>query len=201
MIDFIRGTLVNKEISSVSVEAHGVGYAVSIPLSTYEKLPLPGESVFLNIHYHVREDAHKLYGFFTKEERELFRLLIGISKIGPKVALNILSGISANDLISCVNASDPARLEKIPGVGAKTASRLLIELKGKVGKSSTTTQARSIQTGGNTFIRGKREEVFAAMVSLGYNDKQVEKALCRVEETLSGDTAVEEWIRKALQVI
>ena len=129
MIDFIRGTLVNKEIAYVSVEAHGVGYGVSIPLSTYE-LPLPGEEVFLHIHYYVREDAHKLYGFFTKEERELFRQLIGVTKIGPKVALSILSGISVADLIASVNSADPSR-RKDPRSGAKTASRLMMELRGK----------------------------------------------------------------------
>jgi Holliday junction DNA helicase RuvA len=201
MIDFIRGTLANKEIAHVSVEAHGVGYGISIPLSTYEKLPLPGEEVFLHIHYYVREDAHKLYGFFTKEERELFRQLIGVTKIGPKVALSILSGISVADLIASVNSADPSRLEKIPGVGAKTASRLMMELRGKVGAAPFAGLSKGTLPAGAKASGGKREEVFAAMISLGYNDKQVERALSRVGETLQDDADAEEWIRKALQVI
>jgi len=204
MIDFIRGKLVDKEISHVSVEAHGVGYGVSIPLSTYEKLPGPGEEVFLHIHYHVREDAHKLYGFFSKGEREMFRQLIAITKIGPKVALNVLSGISISDLVSSINSQDSSRLEKIPGIGARTAERLVMELKGKLGSSdlsSSTAVPLSLLSSKNGKSGGMREEAFAAMISLGYNDKQVTKAISRVEQTINNDAPVEEWIRKALQVI
>ncbi len=153
------------------------------------------------IHYQVREDAHKLYGFFTKTEKEIFRQLIGITKIGPKVALSVLSGISIDDLVRSINAADPSRLEKIPGVGPKTAQRLVLELKGKLGSaemSSPQTISRVSVTTQSTLVR---DEAFEAMISLGYNDKQVSKALARVEQTTTGDAVVEEWIRKALQVI
>jgi len=206
MIDYIRGILSDKEVTHVTIDAHGVGYGVGIPLSTFEMLPDHGAEVKLYIHYQVREDAHKLFGFFTKTEKEMFRQLIGITKIGPKVALSVLSGISINDLIQSINAADPSRLEKIPGVGPKTAQRLVLELKGKLGKGigSDVSSPRSVMSksepvkGGTVLVR---DEAFDAMLSLGYNDKQVLKALSRVEQTVDNSAPVEEWIRKALQVI
>lgn len=204
MIDYIRGLLTEKEIAHVTVEAHGVGYAVGIPLSTYEKLPAPGADCLLHIHYHVREDAHKLYGFFSKDEREMFRLLIAITGIGPKVALSVLSGITISDLTTSVNSSDSSRLEKIPGIGAKTAQRMIMELKGKLGKMTAPSGAnmhRQAVASNLAAVSSISEEAFAAMISLGYNEKQVGKAIARVEETIAGNAPIEEWIRKALQVI
>lgn len=205
MFEYIRGVLTIKEISRVCVEASGVGYEISIPLSTFEKLPDPGNEVKVLIHYHVREDAHRLFGFLSEQERDIFRLLLGISMIGPKVALSVLSGISVEELISSVAHADPTRLEKIPGVGAKTAQRMVLELKGKVNTASSPRSAsRSTSKSGATVTtksRNVRDEAFEAMVALGYNDKQVVKALARVEETLEKDAPVEEWIRKSLQVI
>lgn len=206
MFEYIRGVLTIKEISRVCVEACGVGYEITIPLSTFEKLPDPGSEVKILTHYHVREDAHRLFGFSSEQERDMFRLLMGISMIGPKVALSVLSGISVEELISSVAHADPSRLEKIPGVGAKTAQRMVLELKGKVNTaSSPRTATRSTGKSGATVTaaqkRNVRDEAFEAMVALGYNDKQVVKALARVEETLEKDTPVEEWIRKSLQVI
>ena len=200
MIEYIKGTLTEKEVTRVAIEAHGVGYNISIPLSTYEKLPETGTNLLLHIHYLVREDAHKLYGFLSKTEREMFRHLIGITKIGPKGALRVLSGITVDDLVNCINSGDSRRLEKIPGVGQKTAQRLLIELKGKVGSSlvSGISEGALAVNSGNLKIR---DEAFAAMVSLGYNDKQVQKAFARVEQAVSANAPVEEWIRKALQII
>lgn len=200
MIEYIKGTLTEKEVTRVAIEAHGVGYNISIPLSTYEKLPETGTNLLLHIHYLVREDAQKLYGFLSKTEREMFRHLISITKIGPKVALSVLSGITVNDLVNCINSGDSRRLEKIPGVGQKTAQRLLIELKGKVGSSlvSGNSEGSMVVNSANIKIR---DEAFAAMVSLGYNDKQVQKAFSRVEQTVSASAPVEEWIRKALQII
>lgn len=200
MIEYIKGILSEKEVTRVAIEAHGVGYNISIPLSTYEKLPETGTDLLLHIHYLVREDAHKLYGFLTKTEREMFRHLISITKIGPKVALSVLSGITVNDLVNCINSGDSSRLEKIPGVGQKTAQRLLIELKGKVGPALMSRGSESSLVVNSTNLK-IRDEAFAAMVSLGYNDKQVQKAFTRVEQTVSVSAPVEEWIRKALQII
>ncbi len=201
MIEYIKGTLSEKEVTRVAIEAHGVGYNISIPLSTYEKLPETGTQLLLHIHYLVREDAHKLYGFFTRAEREMFRQLISITKIGPKVALSVLSGITLTDLVNCINSSDSSRLEKIPGVGGKTAQRLVMELKGKVGPLSLGGAATSVSKTVPSANSSIREEAFAAMISLGYNEKQVQKAFARVEQTVSTSAPVEEWIRKALQII
>mgnify|MGYP005817485051 FL=1 len=201
MIYYIRGLLTQKEVTFVSIEAHGVGYGVSIPLSTYESLPEQGQEVLLYIHYHIREDAHKLFGFFTRTEREVFRLLIGITKIGPKVGLSILSGIAIPELIASVNSGEYARLEKVPGLGAKTAQRLVMELKGKLGPVPVGTVMQSTSGTNKRSSSAAFDEAFAAMVSLGYNDKQVQKAFSRVEESVAKDAPVEEWIRKALQII
>ena len=205
MIEYIRGILAVKELGHVTIETNGVGYGASIPLSTYEQLPAPGSEVLLLTHHYVREDAQKLFGFMTAEERMIFRQLIGVSKIGPKVALSVLSGISVQDLVVSVNRSDPSRLQKIPGVGAKTAQRLVMELKGKLGST-----ALSGETAGGTGMSGGgaqsahtdiKDEVFAAMTALGYNDKQVSRAIERVASEMKDDESVETWIRKILQVI
>ncbi|MCX7726110.1 MAG: Holliday junction branch migration protein RuvA [Chitinispirillaceae bacterium] len=202
MIDYIKGILAYKEIGHITVEANGVGYAITIPLSTYEKLPAVGCETFIYIHYHVREDGHKLFGFSTLEEREVFRDLIGVSKIGPKVAVNILSGIVWKELIECINRGDYLRLEKIPGVGAKTAQRLVMELKGKVGKLAIKgVPPPTITQKDNFSYPSIKEEVYAAMISLGYTDKQIIKAIEKVEAELKEEKLVEVWIRKLLQVI
>ena len=203
MIDYIRGVLTVKETGRVTVETHGVGYDINIPLSTYEKLPAPGAETFLQIHYHVREDAHKLFVFHSVYEREMFRQLIGISKIGPKVAMSVLSGVSINDLIQSINQGDPARLQKIPGVGAKTAQRLVLELKGKLGPSISGGAPAAVLSRGGSSGAGTavRDKVYAAMISLGYNEKQVVKALERAGADMTDDAPVEAWIRKVLQVI
>lgn len=200
MIEFIRGTLAEKASATASVEAHGVGYEITIPFSTFERLPAVGEEVKLYTHYHVREDAQKLYGFLTRNERELFRQLIAVSSIGPKTAIGILSRISADDLVKCLTLGDPTRLTKIPGVGAKTAQRLIMELRGKLkiidGDSPVVPSEKSAP------VPGAGEEAFEALLSLGYNDKQVARAIERVRQVVNGrDEPVEEWIRKALQVI
>ncbi|KMQ53062.1 Holliday junction DNA helicase RuvA [Chitinispirillum alkaliphilum] len=206
MIEYIKGILAEKEMMHVAVECAGVGYSINIPISTFENIPDPGMGVKLFIHYHMREDAVKLYGFFTKLEREIFRHLIGISKIGPKVAVSILSGVSVEDLITSVNTADSTRLEKVPGVGAKTAQRLVMELKGKLGGvSSLSAPAAALSSPKHSASKSgnfsAREEAFAAMISLGYNEKQVGRAFSRVEEVIEGDAMVEDWVRKALQVI
>ncbi|MFP4163261.1 MAG: Holliday junction branch migration protein RuvA [Chitinispirillaceae bacterium] len=202
MIEYIRGKLAEKEIMHIAVEASGVGYAVNIPLSTYEKLPEPGKEVKVYIHYYVREDAVRLYGFSSETEREIFRHLISISKIGPKVALGILSGVSVDNLVSSINTADSSTLEKIPGVGAKTAQRLVIELKGKLAMTqSVSSPSVSLRVPSDIGASSEREEAFAAMIALGYNEKQVLKAVARVEQVIETGAPVEEWIRMALKVI
>jgi Holliday junction DNA helicase RuvA len=205
MIDYIRGILAEKEVGYVALEAHGVGYEIIIPLSTFERLPAQGSDVRLYTHHHIREDIQKLYGFVTKSERELFRQLIGISSIGPKTAISILSKMSVDELVRFVTLGDSTRLTKIPGIGAKTAQRLVIELRGKLKVTGTgsAVQEGGAEPGGRAVRSGAREEAFEALISLGYNEKQVAKAIERVQQSLGdkSDISVEEWIKKALQVI
>jgi Holliday junction DNA helicase RuvA len=154
------------------------------------------------VHHLVREDAQKLYGFVSEGEREAFRRIIDISKIGPKVALSILSHLSVSDLAHSVAMGDSSRLKAVPGVGAKTAQRLVVELRGKLG--GETAKADGFE--GPSEGAGGREpaadrEAFGALMSLGYSESQVAKALTRVGQTIEGEVSVEEWIRRALQVI
>jgi holliday junction DNA helicase RuvA len=200
MFEYIKGTLDEKNIGEAIVEAGGVGYALVVPLSTYDKLPPVGREVKLLTHHHVREDAEKLYGFLTRDERELFRQIIGISNIGPKTAMSILSGVSVDVLRECVKTSDASRLKKVPGVGEKTAQRLVMELKGKIDFSKGSTASVDVATG-KPLPGNPRSEAFDAMVSLGYAEKQVQLALGRVENVIEKSAPAEEWIKKALQVI
>jgi Holliday junction DNA helicase RuvA len=201
MFEYIKGILEDKSIGEAVVEAGGVGYALTIPLSTYNKLPPIGQEVKLLTHHHVREDAEKLYGFFSRNERNLFRQIIGISNMGPKTAMSILSGVPAELLVECVKKSDPSRLKKIPGVGEKTAQRLVMELKGKIDSLWASDEAGHGAVIDKTLTSSARSEAFDAMMSLGYGEKQVQAALCRVESVLKNDAPAEEWIKKALQVI
>jgi len=201
MFEYVRGVLAEKSVSEAIVEAAGIGYVLTIPLSTYEKLPLPGENVKLLCHHYVREDAERLFGFLTALERDIFRQLISISNIGPKTGISILSGIRVPDLVASVNAGDPSRLRKITGVGDKTAQRLIVELKGKLSGFPASEDASVAMAGPGKYRSEERTQAFAAMVSLGYSEKQVQAALSRVESVIDASVSVEEWIKKALQVI
>ncbi|HMD69599.1 MAG TPA: Holliday junction branch migration protein RuvA [Chitinivibrionales bacterium] len=201
MFDYVKGILAEKSVGGAVVETAGVGYELSIPLSTFEALSAEGSQVKLFTHHYVREDAEKLYGFSSKAEREIFRQLIAISNIGPKTAISILSGVSPQELVACVNRGDTTRLRKIPGVGDKTASRLVMELKGRLGAAAVAAPQPGIDGGSVDKGAGERGQAFDAMVSLGYTDKQVQAALSRVESVIEPGAPVEEWIKKALQVI
>lgn len=202
MFEYIKGVLEEIEPDSAILDVGGVGYYIQIPLSTHDLLPDIGKTVKLMTHYYVREDTQKLYGFITREEREVFRRLLSISKIGPKVALNVLSGLSVKDIIFSVQTGDPTRLKAISGIGPKTAQRLVMELKGKLNIPSVNNSIplRKSTEKVNSGFSSKRD-AHAAMISLGYNENQVINALLRVEQTIEIDAPVEMWIRKALQVI
>jgi len=204
MFEYIKGSLEEKNIGFAVIEAAGVGYNLIIPLSTYEKLPDVHKEAKLFIYHYVREDTEKLYGFFTKDERESFQQLIGVNKIGPKIAISILSGITLSDLTASVNKSDPSRLRKIPGVGDKTALRLVMELKGKLGDISGSGSKNTAFRLSTTAVDGAgtaRTEAYDAMITLGYAEKQIQQALSRVSEIIEPDAPAEDWIKKALQVI
>jgi len=189
MIGRLTGTLLEKHPPQILVDAHGVGYEVDVPMSTFYNLPAIGEKVTLLTHFSVREDAQQLFGFLTAKEREVFRILIKISGVGPKLALSVLSGMSVDDLAGAVALQETGRLTKIPGVGKKTAERLLLELKGKLVDALPSTGAASAA---NT-----SREVLDALLALGYSDKE---ALPAVKQ-LPADLSLEEGIRQALKLL
>jgi holliday junction DNA helicase RuvA len=188
MIGRIQGILVEKNFPQVIVSCQGVGYEIDVPMSTFYPLPRAGEEVSLLTHLVVREDAHLLFGFLTVAERGAFRQLLKISGVGPKVALSVLSGLSVDDLASAVATEDAARLTRIPGIGKKTAERLVLELRDKLPK--VTSAAR-------TDGRAASGEVVSALLALGYNDREAQAAA----KGLSADLQLAEAIRQALKAL
>ncbi len=171
MITFLRGTLVEALPTQVTIEVHGVGYEVLIPLSSFEALPAPGGQVRLLTHLAIREDAHVLYGFMTTAERDLFRLLIHtVSGIGPKIALNLLSGMSVAALRGAVAAGDVKALSQISGVGKKTAERIVVELRDKIGAAGAWEASSAQRTMSDA--EKKLNDAILALMALGF--KQVE---------------------------
>ncbi|MEN9472443.1 MAG: Holliday junction branch migration protein RuvA [Pseudomonadota bacterium] len=192
MIGKLTGTLGEKNPPQVLVDCHGVGYEVQVPMGTFYHLPAVGEPVSLLIHPVVREDAHLLYGFLTHAERNTFRELIKISGVGPRTALSILSGMNATELAQAVSQQEPARLTRVPGIGKKTAERLLLELKGKIGLD---TGAGVEGTAGMVAPHSNQSDILQALLALGYNDKEAALAL----KALPLDVGVSEGIRLALK--
>ena len=190
MIGSIRGRLLEKNPPQILVETNGVGYEIDVPMSTLYNLPDIGAEVFLYTHYVVREDAELLFGFSTKAERSLFRLLIRISGIGPKIALSILSGISASILAQAVSQAEPGLLTRIPGVGKKTAERIVLELKGKI---DTVVGSADSQTP----TSGAKADIISALVSLVYSEREALQAV----KGLAADVTVNDGIREALKAL
>ena len=198
MIALIRGTLVYRSIDHVIIDVGGVGYRLSIPLSTFYSLPETGE-VSLFTHTHVREDALLLYGFLTLEEKDLFVILIGISGVGPKLAVNILSHIPAGDLKRAIAAGDIQRLTGLPGIGKKTAERLVLELKDKIGPLDGLPEANDAMSGVGTSASDLINDVISALVNLGYKENLARKVLGKME--LAPDLSMEEALKGALKVL
>jgi holliday junction DNA helicase RuvA len=197
MIAFLTGILKSKNPTEILIEVHGIGYAVHIPLSTFEKLGEIGSSISLFTHFHVREDAQLLFGFFTEEERRLFKLLISVSGIGPKTAQSILSGMNIEELKSHIVSGDANALMALPGVGRKTAERLIVELRDKAGKTLSEIESRSPFDIGTAAIR---TEALQALTSLGYNQQIAEKTIRLVLKENEGQLlSLEELIKRALR--
>jgi Holliday junction DNA helicase RuvA len=188
MIGRIQGILVEKAFPQVIVSCNGVGYEIDVPMSTFYPLPRPGEEVTLLTHLVVREDAHLLFGFLTLAERAAFRQLLKISGVGPKVALAVLSGLSVDDLAAAVSNEDSGRLTKIPGIGKKTAERLVLELRDKLPKVAIVARADG---------RAASGEVVGALLALGYNDREAQAAA----KGLPADLQLAEAIRQALKAL
>jgi Holliday junction DNA helicase RuvA len=196
MIASLRGRLAEKQPNRIIVDVGGVGYDIAVPLSTYYKLGEPGSDVVLRVHTHVREDTLALYGFSTVLELRIFERLIGISGIGPKLALAVLSGIDVADLVRAVQAGDVGRMTAIPGIGKKTAERIGLELKDKLPKGIIDESAVGAEAGAPG--RELRQDLLSALLNLGYHrplaEKAVEAALARVESP-----AFETVLRQALR--
>ena len=194
MIAYLKGQLIHKSPEHAVVDVNGVGYKVFTPLSTYYSLPKPGESVSLRIHTRVREDELKLFGFLTEEEQTLFEKLITINKVGPKLALCILSGMSPTDLLTAIINNDAARLSAIPGVGKKTAERLALEMKDKLSDLALEMEHQPDHSSPGGFY----EDALSALVNLGYKKPQAEKALKSAYNTNGQDSLLEDLIKESL---
>lgn len=200
MISFIRGELVEALPSVVVVDVAGVGYEALVPLSSFDKLPGLGEEVHLLTHLAVREDAHTLYAFMTAGEREIFRLLIGaVSGIGPKIALNVLSGMSVESFRASVAAGDDKSLSKISGIGKKTAQRIVVELKDKIGKTIIATPKSGDKSPPSADGEQKLNDAVAALAALGFKAGDVADTVRAAQAMLGADAAVEDLVRAALK--
>lgn len=204
MIAHLSGTLLLKQATSVVLDVGGVGYEVTIPVSTFYDMDEPGASVQLRIYTHVREDALQLFGFRTARERELFTLLIQVSGIGPKSAIAMLSGMSADEIISAIRTNNYARLTSIPGVGRKTAERMVIELRDKMAALSSPAleeQLAAAADGGAPAPPSEdalREDALSALLNLGYQKAAAERAVTQAVSE-GGDLSVEIILRRGLR--
>jgi Holliday junction DNA helicase RuvA len=192
MIGSLKGKLAFKRTPLIIVECGGVGYEVETPMSTFLELPPTGNEIFLHTHLLVRDDAHSLFGFSTEEEKALFRLLLKVSGVGAKMGLAILSGMSVSDFERCVRYDDTAMLVKIPGVGKKTAERLIIEMRDKIEESP----AHAIMAKAGAVVRDSRGEAVDALVALGYKPAEVKRLLAKLDIK---DKSAEDIIRLALR--
>jgi len=200
MIALINGKIAYKGIASIVVDANGVGYRIFIPLTTYYELPEAGKPVTLHVHTHVKQDAINLFGFYTIQERDLFQLMISVSGIGPKIAMNILSGITANDLLQAISRGDLGKLMSIPGVGRKMAERLILELKEKVIKKMMMEQipAADDQHKAGEMIK---EDVLSALVNLGYKNNTAKDAVDKVMQVSKEDMTLDQLLKKTLKIL
>ena len=190
MIGRLSGTLLEKNPPTLLVDVNGVGYLVDVPMSTFYDLPALGERVVLLTQQVVREDAHLLYGFLTGGERDAFRLLVKISGVGPRTALAVLSGMSVADLAQAVTLQESGRLTKVPGIGKKTAERLLLELKGKLGPEL-------VVPGGRPAAPDASVDVMHALLALGYSEREV----TAVVRQIGAEANVSDGIKQALKLL
>jgi Holliday junction DNA helicase RuvA len=189
MIGRLSGTLLEKNPPQLLIDCNGVGYEVDVPMSTFYNLPAVGEKTVLLTHLAVREDAHLLYGFGSAEERNAFKQLIKISGVGARTALSILSGMSVHDLAQTVTLQEAARLTRVPGIGKKTAERLLLELRGKLGAD--------LGVAGAAHASDANADILNALLALGYSEKEAMLALKQV----APGTGVSEGIKQALKAL
>lgn len=198
MIAFLKGKLVEAQLTHAIVDVQGVGYEVLIPSSSYDRLPQPGQEVTILTHLAIREDAHVLYGFMTVAERDMFRLLINtVSGIGPKIALNILSGINVTAFRGAVANGDVKALSQISGVGKKTAERIVVELKDKVGAAAAfeaSSAARAVSSEDQKLL-----DAMQALMALGMKQNEAQEAVRAAQAVLGAEATTEKLVRAALK--
>ncbi|HPD56218.1 MAG TPA: Holliday junction branch migration protein RuvA [Smithellaceae bacterium] len=200
MIALISGKVVHKGITHVIVDTHGVGYRVFIPLTTFYELPDTGQNITLHVYTHVKQDGINLFGFYTPQEKDVFELMLGVSGIGPKMSLNILSGISVQELLKAISDGDVKKLVSIPGLGKKTAERLILELKEKIIKKIA---AEETAPGMEKQISRDmiREDVLSALINLGYKNSIAQQALERVMNDEHQEMAMDKILKKTLKIL
>jgi len=196
MIGRLTGTLLEKNPPQLLIDVGGVGYGVDVPMSTFYQLPATGQPVTLRTHLAVREDGHFLYGFFTDEERAAFRQLVKVSGIGARTALAVLSGLSVTDLAQAVALQETGRIVKVPGIGKKTAERLLLELKDKLAKALPMTGA-ALATVTAEAPPDAQSDILNALLALGYNEREA----LRATKDQPADISVSTGIREALKLL
>ena len=194
MIGWLKGELLEKQAPLILLNINGVGYELEAPLSTFYELPAVGERTILHVHMVVREDAQLLYGFTTAQQRDLFRSLIKVNGVGPKVALAVLSTLSLSELMQCMANDDDAQLCKVPGIGKKTAQRLIVELKDRLQKTFGDVEIDSSTT--STGANSEQQDAIQALESLGYKNTEA----TRVIRDLPNDLSSEELIRQGLRL-
>lgn len=199
MIGRINGKLLEKQAPELLVDVQGVGYEILVSMNTFFSLPGIGDPVVLHTHFVVREDAQQLFGFATLEERHLFRNLVKVNGVGPKMALAILSGMSVTDFIQCIRSGDVVALTRAPGVGKKTAERLVVEMKDKLSGWETTESVAVSTVDSGPSINQILEEAESALIALGYKPQEAAKMVVRANRELGGDATSEALIRASLK--
>ena len=197
MIAHLKGKLTRKSPVEITIDVNGVGYLVFVPLSTFYALPELGSEVSLGIHTHMREEALKLFGFYTTDEKKIFEKLITVNKVGPKLALTILSGMPPADLLSTIDSNDIAKLSTIPGIGRKTAERLILEMRDKLDGLSLELAVKKEPLPQN----GLFDDALSALVNLGYKKSQAEQTLKKVYGDEGKENSIENLIKESLNLL
>ena len=197
MIAHLKGKLTYKSPVTIIIDVNGIGYQVFVSLSTFYALPELNSEVFLDIHTHVREESLKLFGFYTIDEKKIFEKLISINKVGPKLALTILSGMSPVELFTTIDSNDVEKLSTIPGIGSKTAARLILEMRDKMGQLTLDSEITNDSISQN----GLFDDALSALVNLGYKKSQAEQALKKVCPEGEPEDSIEDLIKKSLNLL
>lgn len=198
MIGQLHGKILDKQPPQLLLDVNGVGYEIDAPMSTFYRLPEIGQVVTLLTHFVVREDAHHLYGFYSREEKSLFRTLLKVNGVGPRLALTILSSVEPDEFVRCIIHNDTASLTRMPGVGKKTAERLIIEMRDKLSgwQANASSEASLLKTPTNNGRNQVIQDAISALVSLGYKPPEASRAIAKIDD---GAISSEELIRRALR--